>query len=129
MLVSVRTPARVKRLSDAFCIVFASSWGPDAPRFIAPLVGLSDDTPFVPFNRDLGPESSDTWKLAFVQHFIRRNPSAWLDDELGIDAFTWASKRAEPTLLIETDPRHGLLDHHVSVLLAFAERARLSTEN
>lgn len=48
--------------------------------------------------------------------------AAIVDDEMDEDLAAWARSREAPTLLVEVDPREGLLDTHVAELLAFAAR-------
>src|SRR4051812_39470781 len=45
--------SRVRRLSGHFHIVFCTSWTAEASRSVAPLLGLPENLPFIPFKRDL----------------------------------------------------------------------------
>jgi hypothetical protein len=51
-------------------------------------------------------------------------PFAWVDDDLDVDACEWpnARSRLSPTLVIPIDPRTGLTDEHVDLLLDWARR-------
>jgi len=93
----------------------------DAAEALGPLLGLPDDRPFLRFDPEAGPDAP-TYKLPVVNRFVRDRPVAWVDDELGPDAVARADERDQPTLLIQPDPRIGLMDEQVEELLSFATR-------
>lgn len=112
-------PSRLRRLSECFQLVWATSWERAANRALAPVLGLPE-LPFVSF-AGVSARRGRTWKLPAVRRFIRDRPIAWLDDELGHDAHQWAHRRLEPTLLIDVNPAWGLAEAHVRVLVEFAD--------
>ena len=61
-----------------------------------------------------------TAKLPSVIAWVGDRPCAWIDDDLGHDADTWAAGRAIPTLLVHTDMTAGMDRGHVDRLLAWA---------
>ena len=63
--------------------------------------------------------AAQTWKLPDVQGFVGDRPLAWVDDDLGPDAFAWAEQRETPTLLIRTEPSVGLTEQDVGRLEGF----------
>lgn len=119
--ITVAARKRLSRLANAFQIVWASSWMRDGAEAFGPLVGLPADLPFLRFDPDVDRDAA-TYKLPVVERFARNRPVAWVDDELGEDVAAWADSRQHPTLLVQPDPRIGLVDDHVVALLAFAAR-------
>ena len=118
LLISRRLPERLRRLSGVFQIVWASSWGKRASIKIGPLLGLPAGLPYIPFTAARRPGVS--YKLSGLKRWLKSAPAAVVDDEVGPDMWEWA--RARPrTLMLEIDPRFGLLDEHVETLLQFAK--------
>lgn len=60
-----------------------------------------------------------TWKLRDVRLYAGNRPCAWIDDDLGSDAFAWADERAAPTLLLRADPGVGMTEQHERQLESF----------
>lgn len=65
------------------------------------------------------------WKIPGVAELAGARALAWLDDQFTPDAWTWAERRPEPTLLIPVDPDLGLTRDHVDRLLAWVLRDRV----
>jgi HAD domain in Swiss Army Knife RNA repair proteins len=91
-------------LAARFQIVWATGWGANANRLLAPLLGLPDlpvivfpPAPFHPMD-----------KLPAVISFAGGQPLVWLDDMLTPQAHAWAAGRDVPTLLLRIDPAEGL---------------------
>ena len=103
-------------LSSLFELVWATTWEHSANGAMSPVLGLGQ-LPVIEFDRGSG----DTWKLASVQEFVADQPMAWIDDDLYLDAFTWAREREAPTLLIRTSSSVGMTGDHFEQLLAFAK--------
>jgi HAD domain in Swiss Army Knife RNA repair proteins len=94
----------LQELATRFQIVWATAWGTEANRLLAPLLELPDLPvicfPPVPFQpRD---------KLPAVIKYAESRPVTWIDDTLTPEAHTWAAERRIPTLLIGVDPAVGL---------------------
>ncbi|MGH2808655.1 MAG: HAD domain-containing protein [Actinomycetota bacterium] len=102
----------LRELSASFDLTWATGWGSDADRLIAPVLGLPTcpliEFPPAPFDPAL--------KVPAIRSFVGERPFAWLDDELTEEAFIWAAERAIPALLIQVDPSIGLAEEHVTEL-------------
>ncbi len=111
-------PQRLARLSAAFTLVWATTWGDDANDVLSPLFGL-DPLPVVSFDlEEAGP--GEMFKLPAIRRFAGESPCAWVDDEpFGQDALHWERTRPA-TLLVQTQPATGLGDGDVDRLLSFA---------
>jgi HAD domain in Swiss Army Knife RNA repair proteins len=107
----------LQELGTRFQIVWASAWGADANRLLAPLLQLPDlpviAFPPLPFHpRD---------KLPAIIQYAGHRPLAWIDDALPPEAHTWAASRRTLTLLISIDPAEGLTRPAVDQALQWAE--------
>ena len=105
----------LRTLTKWFDLVWATTWEHQAPRLIAPRVGLPE-MPVIELDRGA---VDNTWKLRDVQRFVAGRPLAWVDDDLWADAFAWAEAREQPTLLIRPFATVGLTEEHVWRLEAF----------
>lgn len=109
--------AWLQELAARFQLVWASAWGDEANRLLAPLLRLPQlpviKFPPVPF------DPSD--KLPAVAAFAGHQSLAWLDDALPPAAHNWASARPAPTLLITVNPAEGLTRPVIDRLLRWAE--------
>lgn len=104
-------------LAARFRLVWATAWQGHANRLLAPLLALPDlpliEFPLVP----LQPVD----KLPAVIRFAGADPLVWIDDSLTAAAHAWAAGREVPTLLIGTDPAHGLTRAVVDESLRWAD--------
>ena len=114
---------RLARLAERFELVWATTWERYANQALGPELGLSN-LPVIRFTRG----KTETRKLDTIKEWVQDRPTAWIDDDLYEDAFSWANERnAEiPTMLVKVTPSVGLTDEHVQELLAFAERCEQS---
>lgn len=107
-------------LAAAFEIVWATGWGEEANRLLAPHFGLprlaSVALPAVPFEPSV--------KAAAVAAFARSRAAAWVDDVVTAEARAWEGRRSVPTLLLEVDASVGLTRAQVDELLEFAAAVR-----
>jgi hypothetical protein len=108
--------AKLNTLAQWFDLVWATTWEHEAPLLIAPPLGLPPDLPVIEFTRG---RADETWKLHAVRDFVGDRPLAWVDDELGSDAYQWAEERKSQTLLVQPDPTVGLVDEHFTRLELF----------
>ena len=97
--------------------MWATAWGADANRLLAPLLQLPDVPviafPPVPFRpRD---------KLPAIISYAGHRPLAWIDDALPPEAHAWAASGPVPTLLISIDPAEGLTRPVIDHALQWAE--------
>jgi HAD domain in Swiss Army Knife RNA repair proteins len=115
----------LQELATRFQIVWATAWGADANRLLAPLLRLPElpviAFPPAPFH------SRD--KLPAIVRYAGQRALVWIDDALPPEAHFWAAHRHPPTLLISIDPAEGLTRPAVDQALrwAAAPRGRLET--
>lgn len=121
----VETGARLARLSRVFKLVWATSWEHEANVLVAPLFGLLP-LPVIVFGDDARP--GESWKLPAIRGYVRDRPFAYVDDDLGNDALAWMRGREAPTLMLPVRADRGLGADDVEELLAFAESARVTSE-
>ena len=107
--------AHLLELAPIFDLVWASGWEEKADEHLPRLLGLPREIPHLSFERGVG-RSNAHWKLDAIDAYAGERPLAWLDDALNEACHEWASRRAAPTLLVQTDPERGLTE---------AERRRL----
>lgn len=107
----------LRELATRFRIVWATAWGEEANRLLAPLFQLPDlpvvAFPPVPFH--------PAGKLPAIIRFSGDRPLAWIDDALPPEAHTWAASRGTPTLLVSIDPAEGLTRRVIDQVLQWAE--------
>ena len=65
-------------------------------------------------------KSNAHWKLDAIDAYAGKRPLAWIDDALNEACHEWARARSAPTLLVQTDPEHGLTQRERELLLAWA---------
>jgi hypothetical protein len=106
----------IVELSGAYEVVWATAWGEQANRLLAPLLGIPR-LPVVPFGQV--PFSADL-KVPAIDALAGDRPAAWIDDLLGPAAYDWAAHRSAPTLLLPADPAVGLTRELVDRALAWA---------
>jgi hypothetical protein len=68
----------LRELGSRFSLVWATAWGEEANRRLAPLLGL-DPLPVIPFPPLPFPPEG---KLPAVSHYVGAQPLAWIDDAL-----------------------------------------------
>jgi hypothetical protein len=116
-------------------LVWATTWGADANRLVAPAIGLPD-LPVIDFcDADL--DASDRrwrgtgrWKWSAVADYADGRPLAWLDDEH--DDMAYQAGRADfaharttiPTQLCHVDPRTGILSSHLDDIRSWSTTHR-----
>jgi hypothetical protein len=116
---SATAAAHLLALSSDFELVWASGWEERANDHLPHLLGLPEGIPFVRFDRAVGRTNSH-WKLDAIEHYAALRALAWVDDALDSECRNWAERRAAPTLLVQTDPRKGLGEREVEVLMQWA---------
>ena len=127
--------ALVQELDTLGRVVWASTWSMDQMVILAATIGFPPDTPsvnFVETRAESLAAATPTWKLPFVERWIRRQERmqersyqaiVWIDDDLHRDAERWAGASSSPTLLICTDPATGLTSSGVARVRAFLTAA------
>jgi hypothetical protein len=99
--------AHLLDLSSVFELVWASGWEERANEHLPRLLGLPRELPFLRFARAVG-RTNAHWKLDAIDAYAGARALAWVDDALNDACHVWAQARPAPTLLVQTDPRHGL---------------------
>jgi hypothetical protein len=111
--------AHLLELSVLFELVWASGWEERANEHLPHLLGLPRELPFLRFARAVE-RSNAHWKLEAIDAYAGDRPLAWIDDALNHACDEWARARAAPTLLVQTDPEHGLTELEATQLASWA---------
>jgi SAM-dependent methyltransferase len=116
-------------LAEPVEAVWASSWQVDADPIIGRRLGLPP-LGYIPLGRPAITTSHPhgyLWKRDPVSAWLGDRPAAWIDDDFtGLD-HKWAADRNAagiPTLLVQPNPRLGLLAEHLTMLHTWLPRAR-----
>lgn len=118
--ISNRAGECLRRLSDAFELVWCTGWEEKAREHLPAALGLPGDIAHLTF---APPEAAahGHWKLAAIdRHAGARRPLAWVDDVHTAACRSWARRRTGPTLLVTTRPDRGLEPAHTDELLRWA---------
>ncbi|HWF33090.1 MAG TPA: HAD domain-containing protein [Solirubrobacteraceae bacterium] len=115
--------AHLLALEAQFELVWCSGWEEKANEHLPHLLGLPATLPYLSFERAVG-RSNAHWKLAAIDAFAGERPLAWIDDALNPACHEWASARTAPTLLVETEPEHGLTAREAELLEEWAREQR-----
>lgn len=107
----------VHELAIHFEVVWATAWGAEANRLLAPLLEL----PHLPKIRFPPAPFDPRDKLLSVISYAAQRPLVWLDDEFPVEAHAWAAKRAVATLLIDVNPVQGLTRPIIDQSLRWAD--------
>ena len=115
-------------LAADFDLVWASGWEEKAEEYLPHLLGLPAGLPFLRFERGQGTGSSLSghWKLAAIDAYAGTRPLAWIDDAFDASCHTWAEARSAPTLLVQTEPEHGLTSKEAQQLTEWARALAIS---
>ncbi|HUH80369.1 MAG TPA: HAD domain-containing protein [Solirubrobacteraceae bacterium] len=116
---SATAAAHLLELSQMYELVWASGWEERAEEHLPRLLGLPAGLPYLSFDREPG-ASGAHWKLEAIERFARRRALAWVDDCFNEACHRWAAGRESPTLLVATDPRHGLTARETDRLRGWA---------
>jgi hypothetical protein len=116
---SATAAAHLLDLADDFDLVWCSGWEEKADEHLPHLLGLPRGLPHLRFDRDVRRDNAH-WKLAAIDAYARERPLAWIDDALSDACDEWAAARAAPTLLVKTEPAHGLTAREAGVLSRWA---------
>jgi len=115
--------AHLLSLGAAFELVWASGWEEKADEHLPHLLGLPPRLPFLRFSREVGGRGQTYahWKLEAIEAYAGRRPLAWIDDAFNGACHDWARARSAPTLLVQTEPAHGLTAREAGLLLSWAQ--------
>ncbi len=115
----------LRRLTDAFEIVWATGWEEKANEYLPHLLGLDGELPVLTFD-GRAVFGSAHWKLHAIDAHAGDRPVAWIDDFLDDECRDWAERREAPTLLIEAESAIGITEEHVTRLLGWAEEVTVA---
>jgi hypothetical protein len=115
--------AHLLDLAADFEIAWCSGWEEKANEHLPHLLGLPPSLPYLRFERAVG-RSNAHWKLDAIDAFAGPRPLAWIDDALNSACHAWAAGRAAPTLLVQTEPEHGLTAREAELLRSWARGLR-----
>jgi hypothetical protein len=114
----------LRALEREYELVWCTGWEEKANEYLPLALGLPRKLAFLSFDRAASPMGAH-WKLAAIDAFAGdTRPLAWVDDALDLRCRAWASRRAAPTLLVDTEPAVGLTGEHVDELLSWARTRR-----
>jgi hypothetical protein len=111
--------AHLLALTEHFDPVWCSGWEEKADEHLPHLLGLPAGIPFLRFDRSVG-RANAHWKLEAIDRFAGERPLAWIDDALNDACHAWAAARPAPTLLVQTEPEHGLTPRERELLQEWA---------
>jgi hypothetical protein len=110
-------------LSQAFELVWCSGWEEKADEVLPAVLGVPKGLDHLTFPRR--DDAARHWKLASIEAFAGpRRALAWVDDAFDDTCYAWATHRAGPTRLVQTDPAVGLGPVHAADLLKWAAALR-----
>lgn len=116
-LLSEEAAAHLHDLAEVYELVWCSGWKDRANDHLPHVLGLG------PFPHLVFGDSPGHWKLAAVEAYAGARACAWIDDDLNDAVRDWARRRAQPTLLVETEPATGLTAALAAELRAWGEAA------
>ncbi len=107
-------------LAPNFELVWASGWEEKANEYLPHLLRLPT-LPYLSFDHTVG-RTNAHWKLGAIDAYASANrPLAWIDDAFNDACHEWASVRAAPTLLVQTQPANGLTARETEILARWAD--------
>jgi len=112
--------AHLLGLAEHFDLVWASGWEDRAEEYLPHLLGLPAGLPFLNFERSPGSTNAH-WKLEAIDTYAGGRALAWIDDAFNEACHEWAAERPAPTLLVRTEPKHGLTLREARLLAAWAQ--------
>ena len=116
--ISLLAGNRLKRLAEDYDLVWATGWEEKANDYLPNLLGIGE-LPVITFD-GAARFGSAHWKLGPLDEYAGGRPLAWVDDNFDESCYEWARGRAEPTLLVPTEPHLGLEQVQVEALTAWA---------
>ena len=125
--ISLRAGDRLRRLSEAFELIWATGWEDRANDVLPGLLGLPE-LPYLTFD---GAARFGTahWKLGPLDEYARDRAMAWIDDSFDESCYEWARERGAPTLLVPTESSLGLEEAHADALSAWAAELATGAES
>jgi hypothetical protein len=115
--------AWLRELMARYEIVWATGWGDEANRLIAPVLEL----PPLPVIRFPPVPFHPREKVPAIDAYVGARPAVWIDDAFTPEGHDWAAARTSPTLLIDIDPAEGLTRVAVDEALRWAHGSEHAT--
>ncbi len=122
---SASAAAHLLDLHALYQLVWASGWEERAEDHLPHLLGVPRDLPFLRFERALAGANKHRnahWKLDAIDTYAGNRALAWIDDAFDEECHAWARARQAPTLLVQTEPEHGLTDREAELLTRWAQQ-------
>jgi hypothetical protein len=118
--ISLAAGERLRRLADAYELVWATGWEERANDYLPRILGL----PELPYLEFEGAARFGTahWKLGPLEEYAGERALAWVDDSFDESCYEWAEAREAPTLLVPTEPNVGLEEAQTEALLSWARQ-------
>jgi hypothetical protein len=118
--ISLAAGERLRRLADAYELVWATGWEERANDYLPRILGL----PQLPYLEFEGAARFGTahWKLGPLEEYAGERALAWVDDSFDESCYEWAEAREAPTLLVPTEPNIGLEEAQTEALLSWARQ-------
>jgi hypothetical protein len=115
--------ACLRRLAEAFELVWATGWEETANDYLPLLLELPGELPVLNFDGRVAAGAAH-WKTAAMAEYAGARPFAWIDDRIDATCREWARRHPAPTLLVETASEQGMVEEHVEELLEWARSLR-----
>lgn len=114
---------RLLELASVYDLAWATTWGAEANRLIAPIIGLPSALPVIGLPQPSVLRSGRSWKAESILHWVGDRPFAWFDDEINRPTRLWleGSDRTGPHLAHRVPAEAGLTDADFDVLEDFAK--------
>ncbi len=116
--ISLAAGDRLRRLADSYEMIWASGWEDKANDYLPAMLGLPE-LPHLSFD-GAARFGSAHWKLGPLDGYTKGRAVAWIDDNFDDSCHEWAKSRAEPTLLVPTEPHLGLEEAQTEALASWA---------
>lgn len=116
---SAEAGEHLRALGETYDLVWCTGWEERANDYLVEALGLPGPLPYLRF--DQTPQTRAHWKLGAIDAYAGEERAlAWIDDAHDEACTGWARARHGPTLLLTTDPSHGLTAAHAAELDAWA---------
>jgi hypothetical protein len=116
--ISLLAGKRLLQLTEHYDLVWATGWEDRANDYLPNILGVPQ-LPHLTFN-GAARFGSAHWKLGPLDEYCQGRAMAWIDDNFDESCYEWAQARAEPTLLVPTEPQLGLEEAQTEALAAWA---------
>lgn len=114
---------RLRDLASIYELVWATTWGEDANRLIAPILGIPDNLPVIDLPQPSVLMSRRSWKTEVIADWCGDRPFVWFDDEINRPTRIWLANRGGlgSHLAHRVPAEVGLTPPDFDAILAFAQ--------